>query len=139
MEVVGSIEKSICGEMGELQSTCSAWTWEENKLFELALAVTDEESPDRWENVAAMVGGKSAEEVEKHYGILVEDIEFIESDKVPLPNYTTPDHSHGEAATGDPIEHSPCFPWTEEEQHKILDVVTSWGSCRSLLFMSIIL
>ncbi|XP_031498181.1 protein RADIALIS-like 3 [Nymphaea colorata] len=119
MDLVSSIEKSICGEMDELQHTCPSWTWEENKLFELALAVTDEESPDRWENVAAMVGGKSAEEVEKHYGVLVEDIEFIESDKVPLPNYASsigPEHSYGVAESDDPVESSPCLPWTDEEQ-----------------------
>ncbi|KAL6228182.1 PREDICTED: protein RADIALIS-like 3 [Fragaria vesca subsp. vesca] len=56
------------------------WSWEENKLFELALAVVDEQDPQRWEIVAALVGGqKSAEDVHKHYVILLEDLKVIES------------------------------------------------------------
>ncbi|KAJ4849879.1 hypothetical protein Tsubulata_034681 [Turnera subulata] len=56
------------------------WSWEENKLFEMALAVVDEQDPDRWKVVAAMVGGrKSEEDVQKHYVILLEDLQCIES------------------------------------------------------------
>lgn len=70
------------GHMEETQGMCSSWSWVENKLFELALAVVDEGNPDRWNAVAAMVGGKSAEEVEQHYWILVKDLECIESGKL---------------------------------------------------------
>ncbi|XP_011621861.2 protein RADIALIS-like 3 [Amborella trichopoda] len=73
-----------------LERPYSKWTREENKLFELALAVVDEENPDRWSNIAAIVGRRSAEEVEKHYAFLVEDIQRIESDKVPIPDYIIP-------------------------------------------------
>lgn len=56
------------------------WSWEENKQFELALAVVDELDPNRWEVVAAMVGGnRSSEELQKQYFILVEDLQLIES------------------------------------------------------------
>ncbi|XP_024933485.2 protein RADIALIS-like 4 [Ziziphus jujuba] len=56
------------------------WSWEENKQFELALAVVDEQDPDRWQEVAAKIGGqKSAEDVQKHYVILLEDLQVIES------------------------------------------------------------
>ncbi|KAI9181053.1 hypothetical protein LWI28_010910 [Acer negundo] len=66
--------------MDEFQKVFCGWSWEENKLFELALAVVDEQDPDRWEVVAAMVGGqKSAEDVQKHYVILLQDVQFIES------------------------------------------------------------
>lgn len=69
--------------MDEFPKVLCGWSWEENKLFELALAVVDEEDPDRWEVVAAMVGGKkSAEDVQKHYVILLEDVKFIESGKL---------------------------------------------------------
>ncbi|WJX13492.1 hypothetical protein P8452_03876 [Trifolium repens] len=65
------ISKGLCG-----------WSWKENKLFELALALVDERHPERWEMVAAMVGGKkSADEVQEHYMILLEDLELIESGK----------------------------------------------------------
>ncbi|XP_057735627.1 protein RADIALIS-like 3 [Arachis stenosperma] len=74
--------------MGEIEIDAPAkglrcrWTWKENKLFELALAVVDENHPERWEAVAAMIGGeKSAGEVQEHYVILLEDLELIESGK----------------------------------------------------------
>ncbi|KAF8392661.1 hypothetical protein HHK36_023010 [Tetracentron sinense] len=82
--------------MDDFQTGLSGWSWEENKLFELALAVVGEENPDRWKVVAAMVGGKSAEEVEKHYGVLLEDLKCIESGKL--------DHKFGEAQSFLPVE-----------------------------------
>ncbi|KAL8553160.1 hypothetical protein ACS0TY_001706 [Phlomoides rotata] len=65
-----------------------SWTPKENKLFEKALAQFDRDTPDRWQNVAMAVGGgKSAEEVKRHYHILMEDLRRIDSGHVPLPNY----------------------------------------------------
>ncbi|XP_050133794.1 protein RADIALIS-like 6 [Malus sylvestris] len=86
---VNVFPKLVCG-----------WSWEENKLFELALAVVDEEDPQRWDVVAALVGGKkSAEDVQKHYVILLEDLQVIESGKLdhklgqqPPKNYVQVDH-----------------------------------------------
>lgn len=69
----------------------SDWSREEDKIFERALAVYDRETPDRWENVASMVGGRSIDEIKRHYEILVEDLNFIESDMVQLPNYVMSD------------------------------------------------
>ncbi|XP_057495284.1 protein RADIALIS-like 1 [Actinidia eriantha] len=66
-----------------------SWTAKENKAFEKALAVFDRDTPDRWQNVAKAVGGKTAEEVKRHYEILVEDVKHIEQDQVPFPNYRT--------------------------------------------------
>ena len=68
-------------------SSGSTWTQKQNKKFEEALAFFDKDTPDRWQNVARAVGGKSVEEVKRHYEILVKDIRQIESDRVPLPNY----------------------------------------------------
>ena len=56
--------------MDDFPKALCGWSWEENKLFKLALAVAvavaDEEDPDRWEMVAAIVGGKkSAEDMQK--------------------------------------------------------------------------
>ncbi|KAK9164165.1 hypothetical protein Syun_005067 [Stephania yunnanensis] len=67
----------------------SAWSQKENKLFEKALAYYDKDTPDRWEKVAQAVGGKSAEEVERQYRILVEDLKHIESGHIPIPKYRT--------------------------------------------------
>ncbi|KAG7022282.1 Protein RADIALIS-like 6, partial [Cucurbita argyrosperma subsp. argyrosperma] len=63
------------------------WTTKQNKLFEMALALYDKETPERWQNVAKAVSGKSADEVERHYEILLEDLQRIESGCVPIPNY----------------------------------------------------
>ncbi|KAJ0086914.1 hypothetical protein Patl1_09155 [Pistacia atlantica] len=65
----------------------STWTAEQNKQFERALAVYDKDTPDRWVNVARAVGGKSPEEVKRHYDRLVQDLMYIESGQFPLPNY----------------------------------------------------
>ncbi|KAF8114371.1 hypothetical protein N665_0039s0130 [Sinapis alba] len=72
-------------------SMSSSWTHKQNKIFERALAVYDKDTPDRWQNVAKAVGNKSAEEVKRHYDILVEDLMNIEQDLVPLPKYKTVD------------------------------------------------
>ncbi|KAA8528653.1 hypothetical protein F0562_036008 [Nyssa sinensis] len=68
-------------------SSSSSWTLEQNKQFEEALALYDRDTPDRWQNVARAVDGKSVEEVKRHYEILVRDIIQIEADRIPLPNY----------------------------------------------------
>ncbi|KAK7397020.1 hypothetical protein VNO78_18184 [Psophocarpus tetragonolobus] len=80
---------SKAGDMGDFAESLYGWSWEQNKLFELALAVVDEQQPERWEVVAAMVGGeKSAGDVQEHYIILLEDLLVIESGKL--------DHKLGE-------------------------------------------
>ncbi|KAG7590200.1 Homeobox-like domain superfamily [Arabidopsis suecica] len=71
------------------RSSISSWTFTQNKMFERALAVYDKDTPDRWHNVAKAVGGKTVEEVKRHYDILVEDLINIETGRVPLPNYKT--------------------------------------------------
>lgn len=76
-------------------SITSSWTMKQNKKFEDALATYDRDTPDRWHNVAMAVGGKSAEEVKRHYEILVKDIMRIESGQVPLPNYKAPGSNRG--------------------------------------------
>jgi hypothetical protein len=72
-----------------LSSTNSntTWTAKQHKMFENALAVYYKETPDRWQNIANMMGGTTEEEVKRQYEILIEDIECIESGKVPVPNY----------------------------------------------------
>ncbi|XP_024974624.1 protein RADIALIS-like 3 [Cynara cardunculus var. scolymus] len=68
-------------------SSTSSWTAKQNKLFEKALAVYDRDTPDRWQKISRAVDGKSAEEVKRHYEVLIEDLRHIESGNVPVPNY----------------------------------------------------
>ncbi|XP_027163134.1 protein RADIALIS-like 1 [Coffea eugenioides] len=70
-------------------SSSGSWTVTQNKAFEKALAVYDKDTPDRWSKVARAVGGKTPDEVKRHYEILVEDIKQIEGGHVPYPNYRT--------------------------------------------------
>ncbi|XP_044488977.1 protein RADIALIS-like 1 [Mangifera indica] len=72
-----------------MASSSMSWSAEQNKAFERALAVYDKDTPDRWYNVARAVGGKTAEEVKRHYEVLVADIKHIEAGHVPFPKYTT--------------------------------------------------
>ncbi|GLT92113.1 hypothetical protein SLE2022_099670 [Rubroshorea leprosula] len=65
----------------------SYWTPKQNKLFENALAIYDKDTPERWQKVADAVGEKSPEEVKRHYEILVADLMYIESGRIPIPNY----------------------------------------------------
>ncbi|GKV42827.1 hypothetical protein SLE2022_043730 [Rubroshorea leprosula] len=79
---------------GSLQSRdAGSWTPKQNKLFEKALALYDKDTPDRWQNVAKAVGGKTAEEVKRHYEILIEDLKHIEAGRIPIPNYKSSDSS----------------------------------------------
>ncbi|KAJ6413150.1 hypothetical protein OIU84_006034 [Salix udensis] len=77
-----------------LTSSRSSWTPMQNKRFEKALALYDKDTPGRWHNVAKAVGGKSAEEVERHYEILIRDVREIESGRVPFPNYRSSGNSN---------------------------------------------
>lgn len=111
--------------MDDFPKMLFGWSWEENKLFELALAAVDEENPDRWQVVASMLGGKkSAEDVQKHYAILLEDLQFIESGEL--------DHTLVEEAQACvEVERTPSVCWTEEDQKYVL---TFFISFISLLF-----
>lgn len=64
-----------------------AWTVEENKVFERALARVDWDAPDRWERVAEMLPGRSVADVAAHYDDLESDVGFIEAGFVPFPRY----------------------------------------------------
>lgn len=106
------------------------WTKEENKRFESALAIYDKDTPDRWFKVAAMIPGKTVYDVIKQYKELVEDIDEIESGRVPIPGYLASsftfqlvDHHNYDAYRKKPVpfkassdqERKKGVPWTEEE------------------------
>ncbi|KAI3785562.1 hypothetical protein L1987_44682 [Smallanthus sonchifolius] len=69
-------------------ASSSTWNHRQIKLFENALAIYDKDTPGRWQNIANATG-KTVDEVKRQYQLLVEDVEQIESGKVPLPKYKT--------------------------------------------------
>lgn len=76
------------GGGGEAQGGGQHWTAEENRKFEDALLRYDQSACNRWQRVAELLGGaKSAEQVQSHYEMLVEDVESIEAGKIALPLY----------------------------------------------------
>nr|CCU64218.1 ScMYB66 protein [Saccharum hybrid cultivar Co 86032] len=92
-----------------------AWTVEENKMFERALARVDSDTPDRWERVAQMLPGRTVADVAAHYDDLESDVGFIEAGFVPFPHYGgggSPSQSGGftfewDGSGGDPARWAP--------------------------------
>ncbi|WVZ56264.1 hypothetical protein U9M48_006821 [Paspalum notatum var. saurae] len=70
------------------------WNRSENARFEAALATYDRNTPQRWERVAAAVGGgRTVEEVRRHYAELVVDV-----DEIVAGNYGYPGNNNRDAA-----------------------------------------
>lgn len=121
----------------------SPWTATQNKLFENALAVHNDSVGDRWEKVAELLEGKTAEDVKRHYEVLVEDVDDIEADRILLPKYiyvataATKKISPILHATGAFVpkaslsradqERRKGIPWTEEEHRLFLLGLEKFG------------
>ncbi|CDY55904.1 BnaAnng13960D [Brassica napus] len=106
------------------------WTVEENKLFEKALAVLgDKDDLESWSNIAALIPGKSVDDVIKRYKKLEDDISDIEAGLVPDPGYCS-DASAGDYFFGlenSGYERKKGVPWTEEEHRRFLMGLKKYG------------
>ncbi|XP_073044493.1 transcription factor DIVARICATA-like [Primulina eburnea] len=118
------------------------WTPEENKKFEDALAIYDRDTPDRWDNVAAMIPGKTVNDVIKQYKELVEDVSDIEAGLIPVPGYCansftlewvgkqmySPVGKRNAAGIRCSVhERKKGVPWTEEEHRQFLLGLKKYG------------
>ncbi|KAK4275191.1 hypothetical protein QN277_018318 [Acacia crassicarpa] len=63
------------------------WTRAENKMFENALALYDQDTPDRWKKVASMIPGKTVGDILRQYQQLEDDVYNIEAGLVSVPDY----------------------------------------------------
>ncbi|KAG8054717.1 hypothetical protein GUJ93_ZPchr0001g31014 [Zizania palustris] len=123
-----------------------AWTAEENKVFEKALAQIDRDALNRWELVAAMLPRKTVLDVVNHYKDLENDVGSIEAGLVPFPHYSSLstasaftlqdwDGSDGGFRRGCYLkrgrapdqERKKGVPWTEEEHKSFLMGLKKYG------------
>ncbi|CAL9147649.1 transcription factor SRM1 [Musa acuminata AAA Group] len=132
------------------EASCSpSWTREQDKAFEYALATHHEDCDNRWEKIAVDVPGKTIEDIKHHYELLVEDVNGIESGRVPLPCYPSSSeggdlanegggsskkgcHSHGDSAHGGKASRSDQerrkgIAWTEDEHRLFLLGLEKYG------------
>ncbi|KAJ4778313.1 Duplicated homeodomain-like superfamily protein [Rhynchospora pubera] len=125
--------------------TCAGtWSREEEKAFENAVATHG----DNWEEIAALVPSKTLDEIQRHYELLVEDIDGIEAGRVQLPPYSgaleSGDHgdgggggggkkgSHGDSGHGgkgsrSEQERRKGIAWTEDEHRLFLLGLDKYG------------
>ncbi|KAE8674916.1 Transcription factor DIVARICATA [Hibiscus syriacus] len=107
------------------------WAFFEDKIFERSLVAFPEGTPDRWQMIAALIPGRSAEEIKQHFDMLVHDVHEIDAGRVQVPNYADDSvMSDSELDSNNQIyfgskskqqgdsERKKGTPWTEEE-HKL--------------------
>jgi len=123
------------------ESHSTEWTREDNKKFESALAIYDNDTPDRWFKVAAMIPGKTVFDVIKQYRELEEDVSEIEAGRVPIPGYLASsftfelvdNHNYDGCrrrlapVRGSDQERKKGVPWTEEEHRRFLMGLLKYG------------
>lgn len=142
--------------LGASAGAGAGWSFEENKMFENALADMDPSCPEFFENIGSRVPWKSNEDIRNHYHALVEDINMIESGNFPIPDYSSFEKQQEdynktieEEGFGSPSEELSNnnktrnggqhrrrgVPWTEEEhQYVVLYFYFHFLNSFSLLF-----
>eukprot|EP00262_Sarcandra_glabra_P010027 TRINITY_DN24889_c0_g1_i1.p1 TRINITY_DN24889_c0_g1~~TRINITY_DN24889_c0_g1_i1.p1 ORF type:complete len:279 (-),score=38.24 TRINITY_DN24889_c0_g1_i1:362-1198(-) len=130
------------------------WTREEEKAFENAIGthwVDDSKDPfPPWEKIASSLPRKSVSEIKRHYEVLVDDVNAIESGRVPIPCYVDDEmggvvrenqgvsrgsnSSFGVGVSGSEKgcsksdqERRKGIPWTEEEHRLFLLGLDKFG------------
>ncbi|XP_059300258.1 transcription factor SRM1-like [Lycium ferocissimum] len=106
----------------------SFWTKEEDTIFENTLAIyfTDD---NLLMKMAEALPGKSLDDIKQHYDMLVEDVDAIESGRVPLPKYPKmQSHSDQKSRFSKAdVERRRGVAWTEEEHRSFLRGLEKYG------------
>ncbi|KAJ7950721.1 Transcription factor DIVARICATA like [Quillaja saponaria] len=119
------------------------WTRNENKIFENTIAEFGEyDSETLFQNIALRISTKTVSQIKQHYEALLEDIDSIESDLVPIPDYQDSDDEESEKST-DQLRsgHGPNrrglqsvrphrrrgMPWTRKEHELFLEGLAKYG------------
>ncbi|CBI21578.3 hypothetical protein VitviT2T_011181 [Vitis vinifera] len=131
MEWSDFLESSFCTNLQALQTPHPGWDYEENKMFETALAQLGFATPDLLQKVAARVPGKSFEQVVSHFAALVQDIEMIESAgdfPMSMPELGTK-KEQGSSARAMSTGHTSRrgVPWTVQEHKLFLVGLIAFG------------
>ncbi|KAK1310504.1 Transcription factor DIVARICATA [Acorus calamus] len=117
------------------------WTHREQKLFESGLAMYLDGTEEGWRMIAALVPGRSVEEVRARYESLVRDVEAIDSGRVESPRYSDDRLEAAAAAVAGPEmgasssraraapaeERKKGTPWTEDEHRRFLEGLEKYG------------
>ncbi|XP_068646881.1 transcription factor DIVARICATA-like [Aristolochia californica] len=117
---------------------CGYWSTRENKVFENALATYGEELPDQWERIFEQLLGKTPEQIKKHYESLVEDLNFIDAGRIPIPQYANEEEDSDEEYFGlrrlkkskhvvREQQRRKGIPWTEDEHRLFLMGLNTYG------------
>ncbi len=91
------------------------WNFEENNIFENALAVFDLDCPNLFEKIATRLIGKTVAQIKKHFEALIEDIEVIESSLISIPNHKTNESKENKSKK----KRRKGVPWTAEEHEYV--------------------
>ncbi|PHT46476.1 hypothetical protein CQW23_15634 [Capsicum baccatum] len=104
------------------------WTKEEEKVFETTLAIYFK-GGDLLTKMEEALPCKSRDDIINHYKILIEDVDAIESGRVPLPNYPElPSHSNQKSRFPKTnLARRKGVAWTVEEHRSFLRGLAIYG------------
>ncbi|ESQ31913.1 hypothetical protein EUTSA_v10005383mg [Eutrema salsugineum] len=107
--------------VGEKISGGSSWSRDDDIAFERALATyTDETDKNRWDKIAAVVPGKTVEQIVEHYDILLDDVKMIESGCVPLPDYDFSEETNDKETSNLECGNNRKCEYKQEEEPKLM-------------------